>query len=596
MKTIILVFSVSLLLILPSAGQQNSNLSPLVVNPENRNTISLNGRWHIIIDPYRQDYSRNQKTKNKSDRVEYNFDTSPVLNVPGDWNTQMKELYYYEGAIWYEKSFQYAPKPGKRVFLYFGGVNYHAIVYLNGNKIGEHVGGYTPFNFEITGKLENGGNFITMQVDNVRKKEGVPTLKTDWWNYGGITRSVDLVEVPDVFIRDYFIHLVNGSTNKVEGWAKLNKAESGRNISLEIPEVKVKKEWTTDNQGKVSFSFKVNLALWSPRSPQLYHIFFTSGKDTINDQVGFRSIETAGDRILLNGKPVFLRGVCIHEEAPYRTGRATNEEDARTLLGWAKELGCNFVRLAHYPHNENMIRMAEKMGIMVWSEIPVYWSIDFGNPATYNNAENQLNKEITRDKNRAPVIIWSMANETPINQIRNDFLRKLIHHAREMDETRLISAALLTHHKKNDPNTLVMDDPLAEIVDVLSFNEYVGWYDGLPEKCEKVNFEINTNKPVIISEFGGAALQGYFADKETRWSENYQEYLYTQQIPMLDKIPHLSGTTPWILMDFRSPNRNLPGIQDGWNRKGLISEQGIRKRAFFVMQQWYMKMKNKLKI
>src|SRR5262249_58216492 len=117
------------------------------------------------------------------------------------------------------------------------------------------------------------------------------------------------------------------------------------------------------------------------------------------DQIGFRSIETKGTEILINGKPLFLRGVCIHEEAPLRSGRANSREDARTLLGWARELGVNFVRLAHYPHNEYMIREADRMGIMVWSEIPVYWTIQWENQATFEKELNQMHEEIEREKN-----------------------------------------------------------------------------------------------------------------------------------------------------------------------------------------------------
>ncbi len=586
-------------------AQENKNLAPLLTNVENRNTVSLDGQWHIIIDRYENgyyDYRRkptpngyfkNQKPSSKSDLVEYDFDTSPVINVPGDWNTQMPELYYYEGTVWYKKSFDYKKNKDTRTFLYFGAVNYNAVVGLNGEVLGEHIGGFTPFDFDITDKLKDGENFIVVKVDNTRQKDGVPTLKTDWWNYGGITRSVKLIEVPKDFIQDYFIHLAKGSLKKIDGWIKMDTQEAGQSVTLKIPELKVEKQLTTDASGTAGFEFDAKPELWSPENPKLYDVELTSGNDRMKDQVGFRNIEVKEDNILLNGKPVYLRGVSIHEEAPYRTGRAFNKEDAATLLGWAKDMGCNFVRLAHYPHNENMIRTAEKMGILVWSEIPVYWTIDFTDDKVYKNAETQLTEEITRDKNRAPIIIWSMANETPVSDARNEFLKKLVDHTRELDNTRLVSAALEKHNKSDNPLISVVDDPFGQYLDVLSFNEYIGWYDGPPDKCDKTTWEIKYNKPIIISEFGGGALQGYHADKDTRWSEEYQENLYRKQINMLDKMPHLRGTTPWILMDFRSPNRVLPGIQDGWNRKGLISEQGNKKEAFYVMQKWYSTLKKK---
>jgi len=126
-------------------------------------------------------------------------------------------------------------------------------------------------------------------------------------------------------------------------------------------------------------------------------------------------------------------------------------------------------------------------------------------------------------------------------------------------------------------------------VDVVAFNEYIGWYDGLPEKCAKVSWEIPYNKPVFISEFGGDAKQGLHGGKDRRWTEEFQADLYRQTLPMLDKIDGLAGFSPWILVDFRSPRRVLPGIQDGFNRKGLISSDGEKKKAFFVLQEYYQK-------
>jgi beta-glucuronidase len=307
--------------------------------------------------------------------------------------------------------------------------------------------------------------------------------------------------------------------------------------------------------------------------------------ETVKDAIGFRSIEARGKQILLNGKPIFLKGISIHDEKAFGGGRANSTEDAAVRLGWAREMGCNFVRLAHYPHNENMIRAAEEMGIMVWSEIPVYWTISFDNPDTYANAECQLTDMITRDRNRANVIIWSVANETPLGESRLRFLGNLISKARELDPTRLVSAAMEKVEKPG--RMLTVNDPLTEFADLISFNQYVGWYDGTPEKCDDVTWTFDIKKPVIVTEFGGGALYGRHGDVDQRFTEENQEYLYQKNISMLDRMPGLAGTSPWILKDFRSPKRMLGGIQDDYNRKGLLSEKGERKKAFYVMQSWY---------
>jgi beta-glucuronidase len=593
MKSLAL-FATLFVLVSTAQAQQVS----LIANTDGRKSVSLDGQWQTIVDPYESGYYdyryqpspngyfKNAKPKSKGDLIEYDFDSSSTLKVPGDWNTQSDQLFFYEGSVWYKKSFDYQRRPDTRVFVYFGAANYFADVYLNGEKLGQHEGGFTPFNFEITKFLRESGNFLVVKVDNKRRRDAVPTLMMDWWNYGGLTRDVKLIETPATFVQDYFIQLQKGSRDRVVGWVKLNGAKLKQKITVRVPETGIAKSFTTDASGTASIDFEAaNLRLWSPESPKLYDVMIEAETDQVRDQIGFRSIETRGTEILLNGRPIYLRGVCIHEEAPFRGGRAYSREDAQTLLGWAKELGANFVRLAHYPHNEHMIREADRLGIMVWSEIPVYWTILWENPATFDNARDQLGEMIARDKNRAAVVIWSMANETPLSEARLSFLRNLVTHARSLDSTRLISAAMERHYV--DATTQMIDDPLGEYLDVLGCNEYVGWYDGLPDKTDRLEWRTKYQKPLIMSEFGGDALFGNHGEVSARWTEEYQENLYRRQLAMLKRIPFLRGTTPWILMDFRSPRRPLPKIQDYWNRKGLISNRGEKKKAFYVMQRYY---------
>ena len=277
----------------------------------------------------------------------------------------------------------------------------------------------------------------------------------------------------------------------------------------------------------------------------------------------------------------------LHEENPMRGGRAYSREDAQLLLGWAKELNCNFLRLAHYPHSENMAQVADELGLLLWEEIPVYWTIQWENAATLQNARQQLNDLIVRDHNRASVIIWSVANETPPGEARTNFLRQLVTDARALDGSRLVSAAMEVRTAADNPHRKIVDDPLGEYTDILSFNEYVGWYDGTPESIPLVEWALKYDKPVVITEFGADALQGFHADNLTRFSEEYQSDVYRKTVPMLRKIPHLRGLSPWILCDFRSPRRLLPNVQDGWNRKGLIGENGVKKEAFSVLAGFY---------
>ena len=577
---------------------------PIIQNVMAYEAMSLNGEWNYIVDvqeegyydyrmnPMRNGFFINAKPKLPEDLIEYDFDKSDVMEIPSDWNTKDQRLFFYEGTVWFKKSFQAVPMKDYKTLLYFGAVNYDCHVWVNGKKAGHHAGGFTAFNYDISDLLVEGENTVIVKVDNKRHADAVPTLIFDWWNYGGITRDVKLVKVPKVYLEDYSLQLVKseGVKNKYRQIcfsAKLSQAEIGHQVLIHIPELQLKQLLTTDAEGQVTAMLRVpakKLQLWSPENPKLYRVELSLDNSTIGDEIGFRTIETRDKQILLNGKPIFLKGISIHEEKPNGGGRANSAEDARTLLSWAKELGCNFVRLAHYPHNEYMVREAEKMGILVWSEIPCYWTIAWTNPETLANAKGQLRDMIARDHNRANVIIWSIANETPHSAQRDTFLGNLAQYARSLDNTRLISMAMEVTGQSNYVNRL--NDNMNEYVDVVSFNQYIGWYRDVND-APKMKWEIPYNKPVIISEFGGGARYGLHGEKNQRWTEEFQENLYKENTAMLDKIEGLSGTTPWILKDFRSPRRVLPGIQDYYNRKGLYSDKGEKKKAFFVLQEWY---------
>ena len=570
----------------PSFGQ--SDTSPLIANLSGRTAISLDGTWNTIVDPYETGvesrFYQNAKPKTKSDLIEYDFDRSPKLRVPGDWNTQRESLLFYEGVIWYQRYFSYQKRMHIRTFLYFGAVNYRARVWLNGNKLGEHEGGFTPFDFEATDKIADGENSVVVEVDNTRRGDGVPALHTDWWNYGGLTRSVQLVEVLETFVENYAVHL-SKDPHRIEGWVQFNGRSQKNEVAIEIPEIHLKQTTQVAPDGRGVFSFPAKVEFWSPENPKLYRVIISGEGNSVTDDIGFRTIEARGTQILLNGKPVFLRGICIHEEAPFRSGRAFSEEDDGTLLTWAKELGANFVRLAHYPHNEEMIRQADRMGLLVWEEVPVYWDIAWPNPATLENAKSQLRDVIARDQNRAAVAMWSLSNETPISPERTAFLKTLADSARQLDTTRLITSAMNRVEHSGDVRTF--NDPLGESLDVLGVNEYIGWYEGRQEDADRAQWRFAYEKPVIISEFGGSAQYGLHSDAATRFSEEYQASLFQHQLAMLQRIPALAGVSPWLLMDFRSPRRFLPGIQDYYNRKGLVSDRGQRKQAFYVLQKFY---------
>jgi beta-glucuronidase len=342
--------------------------APIVITgADRRPAASLDGDWASIVDPYSNGFSgyfRNQKFHAGDTRpIEYDFSTSQTLKVPGDWNMQRESLFYYEGPMWYERDFTYQPKEHTRIFLHIGAANYRSYFWVNAQKVCEHEGGFTSFNCDVTAAVHAGANFVVAAVDNTRLADGVPTLKTDWWNYGGLTRSVSLIEVPDAFTDQYDLHLSRREADQIEGWVHVMGAQPGAKVEVEIPELGAKTSAVAGGDGRAAIAMAApGLERWSPETPKLYKVIVRAGPDSIEDLIGFRTVETRGTEILLNGKPIFLRGISIHGEAPYRTGRANTDKDAETLLGWAKELGCNFVRLAHYPHDETMLRAAGVVG------------------------------------------------------------------------------------------------------------------------------------------------------------------------------------------------------------------------------------------
>jgi beta-glucuronidase len=562
----------------------------LIQNTDARTQQSLNGHWNVIVDPFdvgdKRKFYNNATPSSPSELIEYNFGSAKKLKVPGDWNTQDDELFFYEGTVWYQRDLVVKKRKSKHYVLHFGAVNYLASVYLNGEFIGQHEGGFTPFQFDVSQKLLDGVNSVVVKVNNRREPDYIPTMSTDWWNYGGITRPVKLLELDSRYISDYTIEYVAGDQPqiKVSVEAAGNHKRNDK-IKFVIPELKIETSAKLNKQGVAEVSIPAEPQLWSPETPKLYQTQIHYAGNQITDQVGFRTIEVKGSDILLNGESVFLRGISIHEESPHGAGRAWSEDDARTLLSWAKELGSNYVRFAHYPHNETMLRLADEMGLLVWAEIPVYWDIQFDKEEVYAKAEQQFTEMLERDKNRASIILWSVANETPKNETRTAFLSRLVDKVRELDPSRLITAAINT--QSTTEYGRLIDDPFAEKVDVIGINTYCGWYEDTPEECASYKWISDYNKPIIISEFGGAALQGFFGDADQVFTEENQAKVYRYNLEMIEKMEQVRGLSPWILKDFLSPRRPLAHIQDYWNRKGLLSERGIKKKAWYVLHDWY---------
>lgn len=586
--------------------------APLLVAADLRDGTDLSGPWHYSIDPFRsgiagfhgeepdpgqqrwRDVDTREEMK-RDNRVLYEFDLarSPQASLPSSWLTAAPELRHYQGLMWYQRHFS-VPKARKgRQFLRFGAANYSTVVYLNGQKVGMHEGGFTPFAFEVTKLLRDGDNQVTVGVDAAATDATVPPPVTDWENYGGITRPIRLISTPDTYVDDAWVRLTRDGQLAVD--VHLDGPQAARRtVRLRIAELGLDQQGTTDAAGnwRATMAAPAALVRWQPGQPRLYDVAVEAGSDRWRDRIGFRTVEVRGADILINGRPVFLRGISMHEEElGAEPTRAMTPAAARALLSEIKDgLHGNFVRLAHYPHDETTVRMADELGLIVWSEVPVYWRVAWSNPATLARARTMIAENILRDRNRASIAIWSVANETPVNDARNAFLRTLVSDVRRLDDTRLVSAALLVDRSEAGGKlTMTLADPLADALDVMAINTYIGWYtqDRLTD-LPAIQWRLPPDRPLVFSEFGADARAGFLDPvAKQKFSEDFQADFYRWTLRMVGAIPTVRGMSPWILKDFRSPRRQNPDFQQGWNRKGLISETGQRKMAFGVLAEDY---------
>ena len=573
--------------------------------------ICLDGEWNYAIDQYdtflRQKWFKEiyEDEKGFSLPVDFSFDSWPTMKLPCSWNMEKELLMLYEGSIVFTRTFDYGetPKPSlsmrwrRRSFLRIGAANYICRVFLNGEYLGQHDGGSTPFYVDITPYLQEKNNRIILQVDATRRPTQVPTENTDWFNYGGIYRSIEIIETPCDYIEDFSCQLVNdGSFDTIRVYVAAFIG-AGVDAKLKIPELGIDEELSLKD-GRIEKFIKAKPQLWSPENPKLYDVelswhckYMDLSYENDNeyfeddglfiDRIGFRDIQTRGTNIYLNGEPIFLKGTSCHEDDLYH-GKALTDSDRLKIIDTAKELGCNFIRLAHYPHDERMAKLADEMGILLWEEIPVYWAIRFSNGFTAMDAKNQLEELIRRDINRASVIIWSVGNENPDTDDRLKFMSMLSDVARRLDPSRLISAACLVNKLKNR-----IEDRLTDKLDVIGINEYKGWYDPDFSTLPELFDNSNPDKPVIITEFGADAMPGLFGDEEEKGNENCQAAVYAKQIEVLKEIAYIKGMTPWILFDFRCPRRTS-SIQQYFNRKGLVAaDREYRKKAFYVLRDFY---------
>lgn len=574
----------------------------MYLHTASRETTSLDGTWQAFPDPYRWfednwfEDSEVPLLDNPEVPADYDVDDGYSVSIPGHLGEQVPEFRYYEGLVWHTRRFDWTGD-GDRVFIRFGAVNETADVWLNGDHVGHHEGGYTPFTVEVSDAIQPRDNLLVVGADNSRRADGMPAEQTDWFNFGGIFRSVEVMAVSEPFVRNLKVDSVaeDGTLSvSITAWIEGHDETSveatfptlGASCELDerttavVPGVESDSPLTVV-QGVVEFDLAA-VERWQPATPRLYEVVLTCGDDRVSDRVGFRELSVEGGTVLLNGEPIEFRGVSMHEEAAGR-GRGLTDADIEQRFEWLGELGCNFARLAHYPHTREMAQRADEEGILLWEEVPAYWQIDLEVDSVRALYRQQLRELIQRDWNRPSVAFWSIANETDHeDDVRNQVLPEMAAYVRDLDETRLVTAACWVEETDDGLELL---DPLVEALDVVGVNEYFGWYEGETDDMRRFVAD-PTSPPVIVSETGAGAAWGNRGAEDEQWTEEFQAAYYQDSLAAIANSDRIVGQSPWILFDFRSPRRMNPH-QRGYNRKGLLDERGRKKLAFEVLRDRY---------
>lgn len=564
-----------------------------------RSTRDLSGIWKFKLDP--DDAGEGASWFNGLGADARN------IPVPCSWNDLFDDARNYFGAAWYQLDFEIDDAwAARQLLLRFGSVSYRAKAWLNGVLIGEHEGAHLPFVFDATAAARpSASNRLVVMVENKLRLDRVPAIPDpetarihtlhfpqttyDFFPYAGIHRPVHLMAVPRTHVDDLtVVTTFSGSTGRVDvdisvagGWtgdAKVTIAGDGRTAT----------ESVRIQNGRGSARVAVpSVRLWQPDDPFLYKlsVVLGNGVDEYGMKIGVRTVAVRGRELLLNGKPIFLRGFGKHEDFPLH-GRGLDLASIIRDFELLKWLGANSFRTSHYPYSEEAMAMADEYGLLVIDETPAV-SLVFMDPprvidARYRALEESVTRLIRRDKNHPCVIMWSLANEplekpfqssveAPPSAIPTgtEFFRKLFAHGRSLDKTR--------------PFTLVSvhwgPSEWVGLGDVISTNSYNGWYgiSGRLDDAEKALngevqrlFDVHPNKPIFYSEFGADAIAGMHAQPPEMWSEEYQAEIIDIYLRTIAKYPGVIGSHPWAFADFRTPQGVL--------RAGALNQKGVFTR------------------
>jgi len=567
-------------------------------------TIPLSGTaWYIMPDPRRLG---EQEVDDGQWFLPSWFEAHQAelqqVSVPNSWQT-IGSLTRYEGVCWY---FTWIPKqickqlvdPGGFAFLHFNGANYIARGWLHGIFLGTHEGGFTPFSWQVPSDAVEGaiaaagdeGMLLAVRDDNTRRHDQLPEIASDWFQWGGIYRDVSVVLQPEQYIEHCLVipnlsfdggsgslsnasiavrlQLSQGFQGSWEVRDPAGELVTGEDLAAPAGDGSASMAW---HEFRADIPWAVP---WSPASPALYtlRIFGQDHAGIVHEtRFGLREVGTRGQDILLNGKKVILKGCSLHEEH-YPLGREYPADQRHRDLVGMQALGFNFLRTAHYSHDESLIEAADELGMLVGEEIPVYQYVDFKNPKVLRLATRMMRDMIYRDFNHPSVVWWSAGNEVPVSRLDcARFIPTIMAYSKHLDPTRLSSFV----------TKALVHDLARKHADVVMLNCYFGWYY-LSERILPLVIDIvhgtAPRKPFIITEFGANAMYGFGRHEplEEKSSEYRQVSIVSHSIKVFNSKPYLSGWCIWIYRDFKSHMR-LGKFEQGYNRKGLVDELDRKK-------------------
>lgn len=575
--------------------------------------ISLNGQWDFVVD---LDPKYHKSKTPPYARPDWDHRHWLKVPVPGVWNKYEERLDIYEGVCWFAREFVVDSLPeGAEALLRFGGVNYKCRVFLNNKEVGTHEGGYTEFTVDVSNEIRSGKNYLAIEVDNRATETRLPPC-LGYFNYGGIHRDVSLEIYPGPYMKDVFFDTkpgVHGGSVSVTG--KVVRFSDNMRIRVRCNG----REIFSDLKGANAFDVSLTIpgvTNWRPDSPTLYPttVQLLDGNEVLHEvsyDVGFRSIEMANSKILLNGEPIFLKGICYLYDSPVY-GLTLKPDQFLADIALLKEMGVNAIR-SHFPFTREFYEACDRAGIMIWIETPVYCihpaddaaNTVFSDASFQALAEAMLEEMILPARSHPSVVIYGVGNECNVaNAEAEGFFQKLCAKARSLDQTRLLSYAAL----------YCIVGPLARMVDILGMNQYWGWYDkihggkGLSpedealEACseaalEPIDLQILDDKlkelkqlhkkPMLLTEFGADSIPGYLSKSRDLWSEEYHADLLRETFAIAEKHPEICGTFPFGFSDYRDPSKHVNAYWDHKNYKGVVSYHRRPKKAFYVLKEIY---------